>query len=244
MPPKVLSQADKRRDTNLTDQFGRRWLAAIDRDTWEPVGHISPAWSVADDAVSDPLHTPQQYLRVLRDDHGNPQINRLDIDIDRWIRDQETATKEWKTRLWNIGRDMQKNAFNPKTAEEDEYLLHLTGPRPWPSPAVLLRARKGDKRLLGIDPMDRDTRILLGIVELEDLEAAANESEPKMLAHQAGEPENEEELAEQKKALMGKGGVLDTGDFKQFMSACLEKGITMKQAGKLWKEFKGALKEA
>lgn len=195
------SQADKRRDMNLIDQFGRPWLAAIDRDTFEPVGHIQAAWSLGiDGAVLDPLCTPQQYLKIKHDNFGNPQLNKILVDFVAWIRDQTGATKEWKTRLWNIGRETQKNAFNPKTAEHDEYLLHLVGPRPWPTPAVLLLAMKGqDKRLLGLAPMDRETRELLGIVELEDLEAAADEVA--MLESQR-EAETEEQLEAQRRALM------------------------------------------
>lgn len=199
MPPKILSQADKRRDMNLTDQFGRLWLAAIDRDTFDPVGHVTPAWSHT--GVSDPLQTPQQYLKVLRDPYGNPQLGRIEVDLDRWIRDQEGATKEWKTRLWNIGRDMQKNAFNPKTCETDDYLLHLTGPKPWPSPAILRQAKAGDRVLLGLAPMDKATRALLGILELEDFEIV---DEPTMLPGQEGEAETEAQLEAQEEALMRK----------------------------------------
>jgi hypothetical protein len=219
------TQADKRRDMNLTDQFGRSWLAAIDRETFDPVGQVTPAgWA-------DPINTPAQYLKIPRDAANNPQMGRVEVDMARWITDQTNATRDWKVRLWNIGRHEQKNAFDPKTAEQDEYLVHLAGPKPWPSPAVLKQARDGDQRLLGLEPLDRAARILLDLVELEDLEfvtgadlqaAKDAETDEERLSHKAPAP-------------------LNTANYKEFMAACLERKIPMAEAAKLWREFKGEL---
>lgn len=209
------TQAMDRRDMVLRDEFKRPWLAALEIKTFEPTGHVTPAgWD-------DVLRTPQQYLRIPRDEFNNPQVGQLRIDWDRWIKDQADATKDWKVRLWNIGREQQKNAFDPAKAEHDEYLLHLTGPKPWPTPEALRLAKAGDRQLLGIKPLDKRSRTLLGLVELEDLEAAPAEA----LADEA------------------EHAPLNTGNHKEFIAACLERGITMKKAAQLWREFQTALKE-
>jgi hypothetical protein len=210
------SQADKRRDMNLVDQFGRKWLAAIDRETFDPTGHVTPAgWS-------DPLSTPSQYVGVPRDEHQNPQMGQAFVDFPRWIADQVQATKDWKVRLWNIGRDLQKNAFNAKTAETDEYLLHLTGPKPWPASEVLEQAAAGDKRLLGLKDLDKATRLLLGRIELEDLESVE-------------EPEGEPEPSESGPP------PLNIGSNKEFVASALRRGFTMKQAQHMYKELRASL---
>lgn len=229
MAQKGKSQADKRRDMNLTDQFGRKWLAAIEKESFEPAGHVTPAgWT-------DPLRTPSQYLLIPRDNHGNPQINRCEVDFGRWIADQDQATRDWKIRLWQIGREQQKNAFDPKTAEQDEYLLHLTGPKPWPTPPVLRKAKAGDKRLLGILPLDRHTRILLGLVELEDLEAMAGEE-----FETSGEPTEKQIEKELEGAEQEGRPAFNTGDYKGFIAACLKRRIPMEKANQLWRDLRAA----
>lgn len=231
MAQKGLSQADKRRDMNLRDQFGRLWLAAIEKESFEPTGHLQPAgWS-------DPLRTPSQYLRIPRDEYQNPQIGRVEVDFKRWQKDQTDAMKEWKIRFYNIGREQKKHAFDPAKDEQDEYLLHLVGPKPWPAPAIVAEAAanktKRATQFLGLADLDRDTRMLLGYVELEDLEAIAN---GKLLSEDEAEAE-----------LKGRGQdgrpKFNTGSYKEFTAACLKRGITMKKAAELWKDLKAATGE-
>lgn len=162
---KIKTQADQRRDFNATDQFGRLWLVAIEVSTGDPCGQVDVAgWS-------DPLNTPQKYIRVsnafgIRAGNQSP----VHVDFEAWVRDQQDAEAEWKRSYYSIGQKVYQNKFNPKDFE-DEYLLSLAGPKPWPSAEALLRARAGHRKLLGLEPLDRATRKLLNMETIDDLEA-------------------------------------------------------------------------
>jgi len=134
----IKSQADMRRDQIYEDQFGRPWLVAIELRTGDPTGYIAPAgWT-------DELRIPQQYLRVPRDKYGQPKMGRLQIAFDEWRLEVERANQEWKTHFFRIGNKVYGMKFDPHTAESDEYLMALAGPKPHPTLEMLDRAMRND----------------------------------------------------------------------------------------------------
>lgn len=205
---RLHTQADDRRDTVCVDQFGRKWLAALERKTFEPTGGIFKAgWD-------DPLETHQRYLKAPRDAFGNPQMGQIRVDFEGWIKDQQTALQEWKQRLWDIGQEKQQNKFDAKTAEQDEYLLHLTGPKPWPSHVVLLKAMSGHKGYLGLAPMTKEDRVLLGRLTIEDLQDVAEPSGTDVTPRAAS--------------------------YREFIREEMKAGKTMAQAAEAWQQVKQA----
>lgn len=240
------SQADKRRDMNLKDQFGRKWLAAIEKESFEPAGHITPAgWT-------DPLRTPTQYLRVPRDEFSNPQVGQVLVDFKRWHTDQTNAMKEWKVRFYNIGREQKKHAFDPEKDQHDAYVLHLVGEKPWPSPELLVEAAAGKtdraKMMLGLNPLDQATRLALGYAELEDLEALIGSAKTTPQQDAMAEMEREEYSGEEQSPAAQRvkqtlsapvdRPVIATTSYKAFSDSCLRRGFTMKQISQLWKDLK------
>jgi len=228
---KARTQKDYRRDFNAPDQYGRLWLATIEIATGDPTGMIEPAGWI------DPLHTPQKYLTIrnaMAFAHSGAPVH---VDLDRWARDQQVHDEEWKRSFFAIGQKVYQNRFDAKdelrkigTPDEDEYLMSLAGPRPWPSVEVLLKARAGHRKLLGLDPLDRETRKLLGQETLDDLEAG-------LVASAAG--------------TLSPGAVPDTGQdtastappsesYQEFVSRVMKAGEakTMKEAAALWNAAK------
>ena len=161
------SQADRRRDLNPEDQFGRLYLVAFDKETMEPTGAIDTAgWS-------DPLKTPQKYIHVARGKFKTPDMSRMVIDFTGWIKDQSNAFQEWRQQLWGWGSKRYADKFTWETAEEDPTLIALAGPKPWPSHEALKIAAKGPinedaKALLGLGPMTAAVREMLGIAPDDD----------------------------------------------------------------------------
>lgn len=251
------SQADRRRDMNLKDQFGRKWLAAIEKESFEPAGHIVPAgWT-------DPLRTPSQYLRIPRDESGNPQVGSVLVDFKRWFTDQTNAMKDWKIRFYNIGREQKKHAFDPEKDQHDAYVLHLVGEKPWPAPDLLVEASAGKtpraQQMLGLAPLERETRLALGYAELEDLEALVagdkmtdqQEAMKAMDSEQfAGGVDSAAAQRVQKTLTTSERPVIATTSYRAFSESCLKRGFTMKQISQLWKDLKkmgaveGAVDEA
>lgn len=128
------SQADQRRDMVATDEWGRPWLLAVETKTGDPTGHIfpcrgEPQWA----GVTDAEIPPQQYLSVPKDQWGQPAWGRLTTDYARWRDDVDRATTAWRDNLWRLGQKVYQAKFDPKTAEEDEYLMTLAGPKPSPT---------------------------------------------------------------------------------------------------------------
>ena len=212
-----LTQQDWRTDVNPMDQFGRLYLASIEKDTMDVTGGI-------DKCFDDPLNTPMKYLKLERK-RGKPVWDSLLVQGKEWIADTVAGEKEWKANLWRIGREMHKQAFKPKEAEQDEYLLSLTGPKPFPSSDALKVAFgkpcAAQRQLLGLDPMGREGRALLGKESLEDMETAHAE-ERRGIPH---EPPASERIA-------------DT--WPSFLAARRKEGKSFKEAGELWRSAKGA----
>lgn len=168
MAKQIKSQAEQRRDRNLPDQFGRKWLVCLELATGEPTGGIIPA------GFTDPLHTPQKYLKIPRDADGQPAMDRMLVDIDLWITEFEEADRAWLQQLMENAQLMYKRMDRAQMADlpSDPYIVRLTGPRPKPNVAVLRRAKAGYKPFLGLAPLSRQDRSDLGEETYEDMQNA------------------------------------------------------------------------
>ena len=192
-----------RRTSTLQDQFGREYSVTIEISTGDPCGLIAlKGWG-------DPLRTPMKYLKIPREEDGSPLHGRIDVNLAQWIKDQTQSQLEWVRRLWEVGRHHYKNAFDAKTAEQDEYLLDLAGPKPFPTVAVLKMAMGGDRKLLGLEPLDKEYRVLLNQPTDADL---------------LGEPEYEY--------------ITQPESYRQFATRLMQEGKKMEEVGVLWQEQK------
>jgi hypothetical protein len=128
----------------MTDQHGRPWHAEIEKDSGYPTGPVRPRFRVPQKA----LLPPQKYLVFNAE---NPA--RLTVNYDLWIKDLETANREWEENRILMGVSMHGTAFdaNGKTPIE---LLVLLGPKPM-SAAPVLAMKQGNKWALGeVPPAD------------------------------------------------------------------------------------------
>jgi hypothetical protein len=121
------------------------------------------------------------------------------LDVKAWFDEVKAADRDWLTRFYTLGRDHYKNAFNPKDPQtfSDDFLLTRVGPKPFPSVAMLRQAfaldanglpepgKPRDAALLGLQPLNKSHRALLGIPEPEDFET----DEPVPTAPAANGPE-------------------------------------------------------
>src|SRR3990167_4659401 len=165
-----MNQQLWRRDRNVKDEFGRLWLVSFETTPTGggsnmPTGQITPAgWA-------DPLGMPQEYLAIPKGEFGEWDRNRITVipGMVRWLEQQRAAELVWRQELRKEGVKRYKEAFDPVKANEDEVLLDVVGPRPWPLATVIAAALKGDKGYLGIEPLSREQRNVLGKETLEDL---------------------------------------------------------------------------
>ena len=164
-----LNQADWRRDRNIRDNYGRLWLVSFETGPEGQGGSQMPTGQILPAGWADPLGTPQVYFRIPMGEFGEPDRNKLQCDLRPWFLTQRDAEREWRTRMNQIGQRQYKSSYNPKTAEEDELLMSLAGPKPWPPSSAIQRAMKGDKGLLGLAPLSPADRVLLGKETAEDL---------------------------------------------------------------------------
>jgi hypothetical protein len=177
------TQAQQRRDLILADQFNRKWLVCVEIGTGDPTGAITRVGGWL-----DPLQTPQQFLTVPHDDVTMGQWKVL-VDFPAWIEQQEHGEVEWYVELRKQEREAYKR-LDPSevaNAENDAYLRERTGPKPWPSSAVLKSAVSGDRQFLGFEPLDNDHRIALGMPIQEAQEIAAS-AKAKVETPEAGIP--------------------------------------------------------
>ena len=228
------TQRDYRRSMSAVDQFGRRWSLSIELASGAPTGGIRPGGWV------DPLRTPQKYLTVPKE-YGQPVWGRITTTFETWVDDQQAAERDWKVRLWEVGQLKYDKRFDAATAEQDEYLISLAGPKPWPSSAALLEAAAGDPALLGLAPMTRHAREMLNIVAFEDIvgpmRGTVNAEEPAPVKV----PVVPKVVAPQ--AQIGGGGPTTYPQFvKETMKAGLAKSV--KEAAALWQQRKAAMATA
>jgi hypothetical protein len=179
MPQGTLNQQDWRIDANIEDQYGRLWLISFETGPNQEGGSQMPTGQILAAGWSDPLATPQIYFRIPRGKFGSPDRNSLLIDYAPWLAVQRQAERDWKMNLNTVGMRHYKSAYNPRTAEQDEFLMSVqgVGPKPWPPSSAIARAMRGDKAMLGLSPLSKEDRKLLGKETDEDLGFA---SEPTM----------------------------------------------------------------
>lgn len=245
--PAPKTQRDYRRHMTVVDQFGRKWALTIEIATGDPTGVIMPAkWR-------DPLRTPLKYLTVPKE-QGQPVWGRITCDFEQWVNDQQASEREWKVRLWEIGQLKNPGGFDAATAEQNEYLLSLAGPKPWPSSLALLEAAAGDPALLGLAPMTKHAREMLNKVAFEDIVGefkkkvvgAESEGDGTVTEHleggetrRVGVPRKPVEPT----ACIGGAGPTTYQDFvKETMKAGLAKNV--KEAAVLWQQRKAAMAAA
>lgn len=209
MPQKIKSQADHRKDVNWPDQHGRLWLLNLELDTFQPT-EIQQAWG----ALGDPLRTPRKYLKI-PDQKGQPVAwGKISVDYAHWTRDVKEATAVWKQWFLAIAKKFYPKGFDTKTIWEDEIVLAEAGPRPFPPIEALARAAKGDQAMLGLAPLSREDRVLLGMENEADIEEAFNEASAPVV--------NFAEMS-----------------YPQFLKEAMGKGrMTMAQAAVAWKAHK------
>lgn len=133
-------QMSKRKDMNATDQWGRKWLVQIQKETMQPCGAIEACFT-------DPLGTPMQYLSV---PEGN--LNTILIDYPRWIRDLETAHREYEDRAADLAHQMYGDQFERALKRRPRELVRIIGPAPLEVERVKLAAA-GDRGWLGLEPL-------------------------------------------------------------------------------------------
>ena len=154
------TQAQKRRPIVAKDQFGRPWGGSIEIESGDFTGLVKPAgWT-------DPMKTPPQYVRIAKNEWGHPELGRVEIDVERWIKDQKRALQDWIRNFWKVGKELYAVRFDPKEHADDPYLLEAAGPRPHPSITCIEVLNDPNHRahraLLGLEPMNEAAHIMLG----------------------------------------------------------------------------------
>jgi len=157
------TQPTRRRNYNVKDQWGRKWLVSIEKETGHPTGAIEACFT-------DPLATPQQYLEI---DEEMPR--QLTIRYDRWIADQNAAMRDWEARRDDIGRALYGERYNPAKKITRE-LERIVGKQPR-SVGDIERAAAGDKTLLGLVPDAKGSTVLTDV-----------RAKPKKVKAKAAEP--------------------------------------------------------
>jgi hypothetical protein len=159
MPEAELDQAKYRRTQIAHDQFERPWAQVIEIKTGDPCGSNGHPFQ-----WTDPLSTPQQYIKVPRDEAKRPMLGRIHIDFDQWIFDLKESYDDWKKFLFQIGKMRYKKTSPEEVAkwEDDAYLLEDAGPQPGAQlmhlaiegetrpEQIIKRASEGDDTLLGV----------------------------------------------------------------------------------------------
>lgn len=225
MADKRKTQADYRLDLNPKDQFGRKWLVVVEKETMDICGEALPAWETAKDRPRDPLRTPMNFVRLVRNDVGQADTSRCVVDYDAWVEQQRQATQLWYERLNENALLVYKAIEMGADLEHDPILAKLTGPKPWPSIEVVEAARDGDRQFLGLEALDREHRAAIAQLTLADLKAMpAVPKAPEITGDEDTVPDNYQDFL---KWAFKKGGAKD-----------------LKQAAQLWSEHRKNLVEA
>lgn len=231
---KYKTQRDDRQDRNVRDQFGRVWLATIDKRCGDFTGPVEPAgWD-------DPLRTPQKYLRPVKDEFNQFSFGTLEVRFKEWIADQRVSEKDWKQSLWEIGQQKYGVKFEPHKAEDDDWLMHLAGPKPWPSSALLQVAQTGKfPGLLGLRPLEAGESVALGL-RPEDTEQAAD-AVAGLLA-QLGDSDEGTGERQDAPATRPSAPAKKTSSYTEFVRTSIESGRArnVEEAAALWRERKQA----
>lgn len=218
--PRQHNQADDRRSLNPRDQFGRLWALCIEVRTGEPTGAVLPAgWS-------DPLRTPMHLVTMLKTEFGQVDLGRVQVNFDQWIGEIEHAEQKWYERLHEIALS-KYSSLDPERVphlDQDQLLLRLTGPKPFPSSEALKRAKGGEKGLLGMEPMTQEQRALLKMQTLEDLKAPLPKKAEEHAPVTSGPPDTYQEFVR--------------------WAFATEKGMDLTKVAALWKDHRANLQAA
>jgi len=161
------TQPGERRSLNPRDQFGRLWATNIEIQTGDPTGGIFPAgWT-------DPLATPTKFVGMVRTPEGQTDLGRVEIQFERWIQERHQDEEQWWEQLHHNAQTMYKrlDADMVKNLDKDKFLLDLTGPKPFPSVAVLRKAAAGYRPFLGLQELSAQDRLELDRVTMADYQA-------------------------------------------------------------------------
>ncbi len=228
MPKEPKSQADKRRSVNPTDQFGRLWGGSIEIESGDFTGLLDGAgWE-------DPLRTPQRFVKMRVSEHGHPDLSRVEVRLDEWIRFQAQRMTDWTHTFFTTGKSLYANRFDPKEHRNDEYLLKETGPQPWPSveciEVLFDENHPAYYALLGEVPLNDAAIVMLG---RDPNEMRAAKEAGMTIAKKAAELATRMSLSPLQFLALE-----PTPTWKEFFAYGGTNGLDVKELAQKWKAFK------
>lgn len=227
---KVESQRDQRVQITAEDQFGRVWSYAMEKETMDPTGQVSPGnWT-------DPMNTPaEKYMMVPPGKFGQKQLGTMSLDWRRWAADQDLALTDWKNGLFRIWLEVKKGLpFNMEQAMNDPDIQHVAGLGSWPSGDTIRYAFSK----FGT-PKDDDTAKSLRGQNLVRVDYAERPGKFSMV----------NKLTDEAKALLGIAGkwldeapvTVKAMNYHAFIKAKCGDGTPLADAQKEWRELKASV---
>ena len=170
MASREMNQQNWRHPANLPDELGRIWLVNLDKTpegggSWGIVGMPMPVgWT-------DPLNMPTSYITQPIGVVGKPDVNRVEVlpGMRRWLVAQKRHEADWKQRAFQVAQRLYGSAAHKMIEQEEEALMIEIGPKPFPTSKVIQAALDGHKGFLGLAPLTKADRGLLGVQNLEDM---------------------------------------------------------------------------
>lgn len=180
-----MNQQLWRHPANIPDEFGRIWLVNLDK---KPDG--SGSWGITGIPMpvgwTDPLAMPGNYLDQPKGITGKADVNRLIVKpgLQKWLTTQRRYETEWNQRAFMVAQKLFGTAAHEMIQKQDDMLMREVGPKPFPSSQVIQAAINGHKGFLGLAPLTKEDRELLGTPSMEDMgfasEPAFAESNPSL----------------------------------------------------------------
>ncbi len=228
MPKEPKSQADKRRSVVARDQFGRLWGGSIEIESGDFTGLVDSAgWE-------DPLRTPQRFVKMKVTEYGHPDMGRVEVHLDEWIKFQAQRMTDWTHTFFTVGKELYANRFDPKKHADDDYLLKETGDKPWPSVECIEVLQNPNhpayEALLGNVPLNDASIVMLG---RDPNEMRAAKDAGLTAAKKAAEVATRMALTPLQFLALE-----PTPTWKEFVVYGVANDIGMKELGPKWKAFK------
>lgn len=129
------TQPGRRRSYNVRDQWGRKWLAIVERETADPVTMIP--------CFTDALQTPLKYIVIPKD-----APYTCEILYEPWIVELREASQKYRDRREEVTRALHGDAANLKLPPTRE-IMRIIGKPPIEVKRVLAAAA-GDRKALGL----------------------------------------------------------------------------------------------
>lgn len=152
------SHADQREYREWVDQHGRLWEGEIEKKSGDFCG-LPPkpkGWAPPFDEWMPPAHIMRcgRNYEIVEDDGTRRQLagEEMFIDYAPWKTHVIQSMKEWEELLFDIGRTMSGDAFDPNN----------------PTPAVLARIGKKPMPVEPIMAMEQGNRYALGLTTKVD----------------------------------------------------------------------------